>query len=99
MTIQKRDESPWFLQAQISRCSSETRIVWSINLRKKKAKKMVQKQKKYQEMVSSQDFSQSLVNRGSRLAMRSTLESATFHLPDGIFLECLRLPKLFDESP
>ena len=60
---------------------------------------MVQKQKKYQEMVSSQDFSQSLVNRGSRLAMRSTLESATFHLPDGIFLECLRLPKLFDESP
>ena len=66
---------------------------------KKKAKKMVQKQKKYQEMVSSQDFSQSLVNRGSRLAMRSTLESATFHLPDGIFLECLRLPKLFDESP
>ena len=84
-----RDESPWFLQSQISRCSSETRIVWSINLRKKKAK-MVQKQKKDQEMVSSQDFSQSLVKR---LAVRSTLESATFHMPDGVFIwECWEFP-------
>lgn len=103
LTIQKRDESPWFLQAQISRCSSETRIVWSINLRNlKKTRKWSRDKKRSRNGFQSrlrQDFSQSLVNRGSRLAMRSTLESATFTCQMVFFLECLRIPKLFDESP